>query len=374
MKVRLICEPVEPTALWVTDIMDGVIHEAMKKEMNIEAATDGSIDNWQELSNNSCSERCLVLVIGYSSVWINETLTKLCALGVEPVLVSVYQHQFGIEYSYVSFNTVEAMRTLVRYVSETGRRGVALFGMHRDTVGDRAKLSGFVSGMHDAGMDFSREDIFYRGMMSDCADRLLKKIDKYETVMCTSDLIAVYLIRYLESKGIRVPEDINITGFGNWKAAESFHPSITRMYTDLAELGSQAVKHYIYMQNNPQTLHGASVLKSSRQIGGSTEHCPNVWKECCEKTFPFSGNDSPIYNSDPDIIEILKLEPLVRSIDSLDIAILREIDENKSYAQISESINISESTIKYRLSKMQRICDFPDRMQLLKFAKKSGLI
>ena len=176
-----------------------------------------------------CSERCLVLVIGYSSVWINETLTKLCALGVEPVLVSVYQHQFGIEYSYVSFNTVEAMRTLVRYVSETGRRGVALFGMHRDTVGDRAKLSGFVSGMHDAGMDFSREDIFYRGMMSDCADRLLKKIDKYETVMCTSDLIAVYLIRYLESKGIRVPEDINITGFGNWKAAESFHPSITRM-------------------------------------------------------------------------------------------------------------------------------------------------
>ena len=146
------------------------------------------------------------------------------------------------------------------------------------------------------------------------------------------------------------------------------------MYTDLAELGSQAVKHYIYMQNNPQTLHGASVLKCSLQIGGSTDHCTNVWKECCEKTFPFSGNDSPIYNSDPDIIEILKLEPLVRSIDSLDIAILREIDENKSYAQISESINISESTIKYRLSKMQRICDFPDRMQLLKFAKKSGLI
>lgn len=118
----------------------------------------------------------------------------------------------------------------------------------------------------------------------------------------------------------------------------------------------------------------ASVLKCSLQIGESTDHRPNIWRECCEKTFPFSGNDSPIYNSDPDIIEILKLEPLVRSIDILDIAILRGIDENKSYAQISESISISESTIKYRLSKMQRICDFQDRLQLLNFAKKSGLI
>ena len=370
MNLKLICEPVESSALWVTDILDGAVHEAVKKELSVEVSTDGSPGDLPAQDD----ERRIVVVIGYSTGWINETLTKLCEANIEPILVSVYMYDLKREYSYVSFNTAEAMRTLVSYIHATGRQGIALFAVHRDTVGDRAKLNGFISGMRDNGMSFSREDIYCRGMISECAERLYKNIKKYQAVMCTSDLIAVYLTMYLRGKGVRVPEDINVTGFGNWKAIGAFSPSITRMYTDLTELGAQAVRLYIYMKNNPRALHSTAVIPCTLQTGESTDRVPEREIGRFDAALSLSENQSPVYSSDPDIIELLKLEPLVRSTDRLDTEILRQICEDRSYAQVSEALNISESTIKYRLSKMQRICGAHDRAELLGFVRKYGII
>ena len=374
MNLKLICEPVDSSALWVTDILDGAVHEAVKKELSVEVSTNGSPGDLPDQDSAHGIERRIVVVIGYSTGWINETLTELCEANIEPILVSVCMYDLKREYSYVSFNTAEAMRNLVGYIHATGRQGIALFAVHRDTVGDRAKLNGFISGMRDSGMKFSREDIYYRGMVSECAERLLENIKKYQAVMCTSDLIAVYLTIFLRGKGIRVPEDINVTGFGNWKAIGAFSPSITRMYTDLTELGAQAVRLYVYMKNNPRTLHSTAIVQCQLQTGDSTDSVPENDIRRFEPGFTLSESRAPLYNSDPDIIELLKLEPLVRNTDRLDTEILRQICEDRPYAQISETLNISESTIKYRLSKMQRTCGFRDRSELLEFVRKYGII
>ena len=42
-----------------------------------------------------------------------------------------------------------------------------------------------------------------------------------------------YLVGYLSDHGVRVLEDIFITGFGNWRTVEKCNPSIIRMRTNL---------------------------------------------------------------------------------------------------------------------------------------------
>ncbi len=373
MDIYIICEPVDNNALWVTDIIDGAIHEAIRRGLNINAATDGRIDERIRLRPEN-GERRMALVIGYSLNWINETLTNLSLIGVEPILVSVYQHRLKSEYSYVSFNTVEAMRSLVGYLVGTGRERIALFGLHRETIGDMSKLGGFVTGMRDAGLTFRGEDIYSRGLIADCAERFYSNISRYQAVMCTSDLIAVYLIKYLADHGVRVPEDIFVTGFGNWSAVENYSISITRMRTDLSELGIQSVKHYVHMQNSTQTLHSSAVISCSLQIGRSTANLPATSPSRIGG-FPVTNSESsPVYNSDPDIMRVLRLELFVRSADRTDISILRAISENKTYAQISEAENVSESTIKYRLNKLQRVCGFTNRGELVSLITEFGLI
>lgn len=73
-------------------------------------------------------------------------------------------------------------------------------------------------------------------------------------------------------------------------------------------------------------------------------------------------------------MKVLKLELLVRNMDNIDISMLREISLNRTYAQIVDIINISESTIKYRLTKLLRTCGFANRSELIEFAVEFGLL
>ena len=43
MNLNLISEPVEPEAIWIGDIVNGIVRESMKKALNLVAVTDGRI-------------------------------------------------------------------------------------------------------------------------------------------------------------------------------------------------------------------------------------------------------------------------------------------------------------------------------------------
>ena len=43
MDINIICEPVENNALWITDIINGATHEAIRRGLNIIVSTDGKI-------------------------------------------------------------------------------------------------------------------------------------------------------------------------------------------------------------------------------------------------------------------------------------------------------------------------------------------
>ena len=373
MDLHLICEPVDATALWITDIMDGIVREAMKKGLRLIASTDGTVR--EDLTGPDAeAEHRPVLVIGYSLPWINRTLGDLREADTEPVLVSVSQHRLHGDYSCVCFNTVEAMRKLVSYLAGTDRRCIALFGLHPETVGDLSKLSGFAAGMRDHALRFTAGDIYSRGIIAELAARLHAHIADYDAVVCTNDLLAIYLTQYLTSRGIKVPEDVHITGFGNWNAAERFRPTITRMYTDLTELGAQAVRLHQSLYFNPSLRHSTAVLECSLRIGESTAGSPCSLRMPARTIAPAPFTAPPRYSSDPDIMEVLKTEQFVRGTDAIDTAILRGICAGDTYLKISEDSNISDSTVKYRLNKMLRLLDFTDRRQLSEFALKFNLL
>jgi len=157
-------------------------------------------------------------------------------------------------------------------------------------------------------------------------------------------------------------------------AVERFRPTITRVYTDLVELGAQAVRLHQSLCFNPQLRHSTAVLECSLRIGGSTANMPASSKAPAHTIAPLPAAAPPHYNSDPDIVEALHIEQFVRGTDATDMDILRGICAGDTYAAISEQSSVSGSTIKYRLAKMLRLLDFTDRHQLTDFVRKYHLL
>ena len=61
-------------------------------------------------------------------------------------------------------------------------------------------------------------------------------------LVCRDDLAAIGALRALHERGIRVPEDVAVTGWDNIELSRVTFPSITTIAPDLAALARRAVE------------------------------------------------------------------------------------------------------------------------------------
>jgi DNA-binding LacI/PurR family transcriptional regulator len=66
---------------------------------------------------------------------------------------------------------------------------------------------------------------------------LLSASPRPTAIICVNDLMAVGALRELRDQGLRVPEDISLTGFDNIKLAQFCYPALTSMHIPRDEIG-----------------------------------------------------------------------------------------------------------------------------------------
>ena len=64
-------------------------------------------------------------------------------------------------------------------------------------------------------------------------------------VICGNDVLAIGAIAECHALGLRVPEDVSVTGFDDMELAGMMNPALTTMRFPTAELGSYAADHLL---------------------------------------------------------------------------------------------------------------------------------
>ncbi|MGH9626858.1 MAG: LacI family DNA-binding transcriptional regulator, partial [Bryobacteraceae bacterium] len=72
------------------------------------------------------------------------------------------------------------------------------------------------------------------------ARELLRSGHQPTAIMCVNDFMAVGVIRELREQGIRVPDDVSVTGFDNIKLAEFCYPPLTTIHIPRDVIGKMA--------------------------------------------------------------------------------------------------------------------------------------
>ncbi|MBW8837666.1 MAG: substrate-binding domain-containing protein, partial [Burkholderia sp.] len=73
-------------------------------------------------------------------------------------------------------------------------------------------------------------------------DALLEQWPDTDAVMCVSDMSAFGAIMQCHRRGLSVPTDIAVAGFGNFEVAVCCHPTITTVSVDAYGIGSRTGK------------------------------------------------------------------------------------------------------------------------------------
>lgn len=148
----------------------------------------------------------------------------------------------------VGFSNAATMQAMVEHLIATGRRRIAFIG--GDTDGDTRgadRRRGFIAAMSSQGIEPTRligagtPPISMREG-ADAMGRLLTDMPDTEAVICVSDLSAFGAMSECQRRGVRVPEDIAIAGFGAYEIADICVPNITTIDPHSRRIGEQAAE------------------------------------------------------------------------------------------------------------------------------------
>jgi LacI family transcriptional regulator, gluconate utilization system Gnt-I transcriptional repressor len=143
----------------------------------------------------------------------------------------------------VGFSNVKAARAMVRYLKERGYRRIGFLGGASDL--DRRgldRLKGYLQEIKAQGLGEPRvvrlgESPITMSHGGPALDALLKQWPDTDAVMCVSDMSAFGAIMQCHRRGLSVPGDVAIAGFGNFEVAACSHPSITTVSVDAHGIG-----------------------------------------------------------------------------------------------------------------------------------------
>jgi DNA-binding LacI/PurR family transcriptional regulator len=175
--------------------------------------------------------------------------------------------------------TTRGITQLMEYVLSCGHKNIALLTGETNPldINWNEFYSGFVSTLGKAKITFNKNMVF-QANYSDVQtveiefNKILSRKPKISLIVCSSDLLAYYVYLAAKKYGVKIPENISITGFDDVhfpRFVEIPKPLLTTAAADRILIGKTSVDHLINLIKNPGKAEKIKHLPMQAKIGRS---------------------------------------------------------------------------------------------------------
>lgn len=191
-----------------------------------------------------------LLLIGHDRT--PQSYTLLESKGIPHVIAWSIDHK--IPRTSIGFDNRQAMKMLAEEVLKLGHRDLAVISAPRDG-NDRARER--CQGVIDALIQYDLnpadmpiiETPYSISNGAEAFQRLTKTSIKPTAVLCGNDVLATGALSRARELGLRVPDDISITGFDDIEIAQIVSPGLTTVHVPHKKMGIHAARLLVAMRN-----------------------------------------------------------------------------------------------------------------------------
>ncbi|MEN3794295.1 LacI family DNA-binding transcriptional regulator [Fulvimarina sp. MAC3] len=173
----------------------------------------------------------------------------------------------------VGFDNVGAAKAMAERVLSRGHREIAMIS-GITTMNDRAagRVEGVRAALAEAGLDpagLAVEEVRYAFDEAAAAfDRLMKRPPRPTAIICGNDVLGVGAISAAKRAGLRIPDDISITGFDDIDIAAHVEPGLTTVHVPHQRMGAGAAASLLALiegkaPDGPRCIETAIVERGS---------------------------------------------------------------------------------------------------------------
>lgn len=156
----------------------------------------------------------------------------------------------------IRVNYRRGMEKLASYLYGLGHRRVGFVGHHATLgpINERAMVLLDAAGRYaDLQVETAAETDTLEGGRR-AVRALLAANARLTAIVCVNDVMAVGALRELRERGLRVPEDVSVTGFDNVDLAQFCHPALTTVHIPRDKIG-QTICHCLLTPGNASFEH-----------------------------------------------------------------------------------------------------------------------
>jgi diguanylate cyclase (GGDEF)-like protein len=157
-------------------------------------------------------------------------------------------NDLDVRFHHIGIDNFCAMQEMVRHVIELHKcRNIGYISGPESNPESILRYQAFEHVMQENGMRVTEEAVYYGSFRScDGRDGAIYFLNRPEgipdAIICANDAMALSTVLTLEEHGVRVPEDVIVTGFDNTYAARNFAPAISSVERPLYRSGYLAVE------------------------------------------------------------------------------------------------------------------------------------
>nr|WP_263323725.1 LacI family DNA-binding transcriptional regulator [Neobacillus sp. Marseille-Q6967] len=172
----------------------------------------------------------------------------------------------------------DGIRQAVTALYQLGHRNIGFINGPMSSMHSVKCLNGYKSTLLELGLNYSHENVFeidefdaYKATKVMAA--FLKNHRKITGVVCSSDYLAIGVIKAAAMIRLRVPEDLSVVGADDVPISDFITPSLSSVHVDLVGIGRRATSILADMINGKQ-IRKRDVVFKMEYINRSTTAAP----------------------------------------------------------------------------------------------------
>lgn len=192
--------------------------------------------------------------------------------GVPSVIAWTVRRDGAWPQPFVGFDNAAAMADLARRVLALGHRRVAMIaGVTASNDRATERVEGFRAALREAGLDPLSAPVVEApyGIREggEAFDAVMRRDPRATAVLCGNDVLAAGAVARARQAGLRVPEDVSVTGFDDIDISLVVEPRLTTVHVPHRRMGAAAARLLLALREGEPC---ADVRLETRFVAGAS--------------------------------------------------------------------------------------------------------
>lgn len=178
-------------------------------------------------------------------------------------------------YSIVN-NDRQAMKDITAHlIKEYGIKDICHMSGRMELFDAKERLAGYKEAMEEAGIKVTPSMVYsgeyYTHKTKETLDFFYASRGHYpEAIVCANDHMAVSVVEELANRGVKVPEDVLVSGYDNILASQACNPQVTTFETDSDAIAHSIIDIVSRLSNN-ESVDKVTLVNNKMILRASTE-------------------------------------------------------------------------------------------------------